>query len=99
MADSVQTEELLRPLLEPWQGKLDGLVLGCTHYPFARNVIEKLLPGTVLFDGGDGTARETRRRLQEADLLANPLQEGSVTLECSGNTEQFRSLAQRLLDR
>ena len=98
--NSEDAHALLRGILTPYVGKLDALVLGCTHYPFAAEVIGKILGDrTELLDGGDGTARETRRRLQEADLLANPLQEGSVTLECSGNTEQFRSLAQRLLDR
>ena len=71
-----------------------------SHYPFAAGSIGKILGSqTELLDGGDGTARETRRRLEEALLLADPLQEGGVTLQCSGNTEQFRSLAQKLLDR
>ena len=65
------TEALLTPILSPYKGKLDGLVLGCTHYPFAAETISRLLPGTVLFDGGPGTARQTQRLLMEKDLL-NP---------------------------
>ena len=34
-ADSPEAEALLRKLLGPYIGKLDALVLGCTHYPFA----------------------------------------------------------------
>ena len=98
--NSEAADALLRGILSNYVGKLDALVLGCTHYPFAAEAIGKILGDkTELLDGGDGTARETRRRLEEADLLAHPLQEGGVMLECSGNTEQFRSLAQRLLDR
>ena len=97
---SEEADALLRKILSPYVGKLDALVLGCTHYPFAADSIGKILGSqTELLDGGDGTARETRRRLEEALLLADPLQEGGVTLQCSGNTEQFRSLAQKLLDR
>ena len=98
--DSPEADALLRDILAPYVGTLDALVLGCTHYPFAAAAIGKLLGDrTELLDGGDGTARETRRRLEEADLLAPPLQEGSVKLESSGDTERFRRLAQKLLDR
>ena len=70
--DSPEAEALLRPILEPYAGQLDALVLGCTHYPFAAKPIAKILgPGTALLDGGEGTARETRRRLPAQNLLEN----------------------------
>ena len=70
--DTPETEALLKKVLGPYLGKLDALVLGCTHYPFARNAIARVLGGGVtLLDGGEGTARETRRRLQQAGLLEN----------------------------
>ena len=96
-ADAPETEALLRPLLEPWRGKLDGLVLGCTHYPFARSVIEKLLPGTELFDGGAGTARQTRRRLAEVGLLREEGC-GQVIFENSGGSAETLALCQQLLE-
>ena len=97
-ADSPETEALLRPLLEPWRGKLDGLVLGCTHYPFAQPVIRKLLPGTELFDGGAGTARHTRRRLAEAGLLREE-GPGRVIFENSCGSAEMLALCRELLER
>ena len=97
-ADSPETEALLRPLLEPWKGKLDGLVLGCTHYPFAQPVIEKLLPGTEFFDGGAGTARHTRRRLAEAGLLREA-GTGRVIFENSCGSAEMLALCRELLER
>ena len=68
--NSEEARALLRPLLAPWAGKLDALVLGCTHYPFARQTIQSLVGAeTVMLDGGEGTARETRRQLEKAGLL------------------------------
>ena len=68
--DCEETEALLREILADHIGKLDALVLGCTHYPFAAKVISRILGTDVkLLDGGDGTARETRRRLKKAGLL------------------------------
>ena len=70
--DAPETEALLRKVLGPYLGKLDAVVLGCTHYPFARNAIRRVLgDDVVLLDGGEGTARETRRRLEQAGLLEN----------------------------
>jgi glutamate racemase len=93
-----EAETLLTPILAPYVGKLDALVLGCTHYPFASKAISGILGDhTVLLDGGDGTARETRRRLALADLLAEPEQQGNILLRSSGDDTQFQILARRLL--
>lgn len=96
-ADSSETEALLREILEPYQGKLDALVLGCTHFPFVKDTVSRILPGTALFDGGEGTARQTQRCLAEAGLL-NP-GPGSVTIENSLGTAQILELSHNLLKR
>lgn len=45
-------------------GRLDVVVLGCTHYPFARHTIAKVLgPDVALVDTGDAVARHTQWRL------------------------------------
>ena len=81
-AVSSESEELLLPMLAPYAGKLDAVVLGCTHYPFAAATIQKLLgENTVLLDGGEGTARETRRRLAAAELLHDG--EGEIVIQSS----------------
>jgi len=56
-------KELFAPFADK---KIDSAVLGCTHYPLVKNVIQKMLGDSVtLFDGGEGTAHETYRRLKE----------------------------------
>ena len=95
--DSPETEALLRRILTPYVGKLDALVLGCTHYPFVKNTIARIMgDSTVLLDGGEGTARQTRHCLGEADLLRSGL--GSITLENSLNTPEILHLSQKLLE-
>ena len=68
---SENTRELVtryvRPLVD--QGA-DILVLGCTHYPFLRPLIEEIAgPGVDLIDPAAAVARELRRRLDRAGLL------------------------------
>lgn len=95
--DSAETEALLRTILDPYAGKLDALVLGCTHYPFAAKAIGKILGDKVaLLDGGDGTARETRRRLKEAGLLESG--GGEVKIINSSDDEKMISLSFSLLE-
>ncbi len=99
LGDSPQAEMLLRRILEPHRGKLDALVLGCTHYPFAEAVITRILgEGTLLLDGGEGTARQTRRRLAEAGLLCDSQQAGAVRMEHSGQGSAFEALARKLME-
>ena len=42
-ADSPETAALLNEILAPYVGKLDALVLGCTHYPFVKTPIGRIL--------------------------------------------------------
>ena len=95
-SDSPETHALLQQLLGAYAGKLDALVLGCTHYPFASKAIQTILgPDCVLLDGGDGTARETQRRLAAVGLLRQG--EGSLTIRSSANAENLQRLALQYL--
>jgi len=95
-ADAPETDDLLRQLFTPYP-KLDALVLGCTHYPFASQAISRVLGEDVaLLDGGEGTARETKRRLEMAGLLRSG--EGSVTIENSKNDPNLLALSMQLLE-
>jgi glutamate racemase len=50
----------------------DALVLGCTHYPILRDVIQRTVGENVtLIDSGEATAEEVERRLTERGL-GNP---------------------------
>jgi glutamate racemase len=74
----VQLERYLAPLLA--RGA-DTLVLGCTHYPFLRALIQEIAgPGVAVIDSSEAVARQLRRRLEAHDLLMSP--------EAAG-TEQF----------
>ena len=95
-ADTEQMRRELHRLLDPYADKIDALVLGCTHYPFVSHGMQRILGERVaILDGGDGTARETKRRLEAANLLENG--PGEVILENSLNTEEILARSRRLL--
>ena len=90
--DDEDTDALLHTILDPYAGQLDALVLGCTHYPFAARAISRVLgEQVVLLEGGDGTARETRRRLEMAGLLEEG--RGEVTIINSSAEERMIRLS------
>ena len=94
-ADTSEAEALLKNLFAPCP-KLDALVLGCTHYPFAASAITRVLgDGVALLDGGDGTARETKRRLAEAGLLREGT--GEIVIENSKDDPRLIALSWKLL--
>ena len=97
--DTPELEEYVASLLEPYRDQnIDALVLGCTHYPHVRKTIERhVSPSVKIFDGGEGTARETRRRLEVANLLCPEDQVGVIDICNSSNDEQMLELSKRLL--
>lgn len=78
---------------------LDSVVLGCTHYPFVKEtVLEVLGNGVVAFDGGEGTAKEMKRRLLAQNLLTERLETGYIDLRNSlPNPEEKLNLCRKLL--
>lgn len=95
--ESPECDALLTRLLTPWAGKLDVVVLGCTHYPFAWRTISRILgPDTVLLDGGVGTAAQTFRQLDNAGLL-NLSGPGEVHFEYSSDCAQLQEISRALL--
>lgn len=90
--------QYLRARLDAYRDQADAAVLGCTHFPFLRASIRRVLGAkTVLYDGGAGTARQTQRQLQMHGLLLSSGKEGSVALENSRNDPRELALSQFLL--
>ena len=93
---SPESEALLRQLLEEYRGKLDAVVLGCTHYPFAKSVIRKILgEGTAILDSAPIAAEEARQRLTQAGLLYDG--PGELVMENSSPDPEMITLAKNLL--
>ena len=55
--------------LKDLRASIETLVLGCTHYPILRKVIQQTVGEEVaLIDSGEATAREVKSRLKEKGL-------------------------------
>jgi len=95
-----EVERVLRPFLDPliaWG--VDVVVLGCTHYPFLRHEIQRLVgPSVHIVDSGEAIARRTRVVLEANDLRYHSTSvNGSLTVMTSGDAKQVADLSRRLL--
>ncbi len=97
--DGDEVKNYLTQLFTPYfDENIDGIVLGCTHYPHVKGVIADIWQNKVaILDGGEGTARETRRRLAEKGLLRSG--EGCVEILNTSNDKKMIEISKKLLYR
>ena len=93
------TDFLAQLLYDYKDNAVDAAVLGCTHYPFVRRQIQEILGDQVqIFDGAYGTAKELRRRIEEAGLThPDEGRKGTVTFRNSAPTPEKMALCKELL--
>ena len=74
MEHTEEAERLVRKAVEPLLGRgVDKLVLGCTHYPFLRPIIERVVAnsGIEVIDSGAAVARRVEWLLDRYDIAAS----------------------------
>ncbi len=91
----------LNELFAPFRHlKVDSVVLGCTHYPHIKEAVNKAFDyKATIFDGGSGTARETKRRLEVIGMLNDQEQKGSLHIVNTLGTKEIMDLTYFLLNR
>ncbi|MGI6361627.1 MAG: glutamate racemase [Bacillota bacterium] len=63
--------EYLQKILLPYKNNLDGIVLGCTHYLFLKQLLKRLLPNVLIFDGNEGIAKQCKSVMEQEGLLGS----------------------------
>ncbi len=67
--DNEVARTIAETYLKDLQSRIDTLVLGCTHYPILRRVIQDAIGADVnLIDSGEATAAEVKSLLKEKEL-------------------------------
>lgn len=77
---------------------VDTVILGCTHYPLVRPIIQRALGrGIKLISSGEAIAEDLAARLAAGGLARDPGRRGTYRFLCSGDTAEFAALATRFL--
>ena len=88
-------EQYVRPLVDKGA---DTIVLGCTHYAFLERLIQDVAgPGVAVIDPAPAVARELRRRLTLASLLAPDDAVATEQYFTTGDAAQARRVMSQLL--
>jgi glutamate racemase len=81
------------------EAQVDTVILGCTHYPLIKPMLQRMLgPAVMLVSSGAALARQVEHALSTRELT-NPRErgEGDYRFLCSGDPESFRELGTRFL--
>ncbi|HEX9134615.1 MAG TPA: glutamate racemase [Ktedonobacteraceae bacterium] len=101
--DGPVVEETVKQALQPiLREDVDVIVLGCTHFPALRPVIERITAHQVhIIDSGPAVARRTHYVLDAEGLIqpnnVNGAPAGELQVWCSGDAIVFSHVASKLL--
>jgi glutamate racemase len=77
---------------------VDTVILGCTHYPLIRPMLQRMLgPSVTLISSGAALARQVEHALSTRGLQNPREQEGDYRFLCTGDIDAFRELGTRFL--
>ncbi len=98
--DSPATRLFAEEYLAPFQKeKVDTVILGCTHYPLLKPVIQEVMgPSVTLIDAGAETALYAKTWLEENEMLSENTV-GSARYYVSDAVDGFASLAGMFLEK
>src|SRR5438309_1208622 len=106
-ADNDVARAIAEAYLQDLRSNIGTLVLGCTHYPILRNVIQETVgDGVRLIDSGEATAAEVKSLLSEKDLARLTAPTGALERHLCDDldhfyvtdaAERFSRVAERLL--
>ena len=96
--DNENTADLLKQYCQPLLDEgADTIVLGCTHYPFVRPLIEKIVGEKVaLIDTGAAVAKHLQKRLAALDLLSDSKQLAEVKFWTNSEAANAKQVVEAL---
>jgi glutamate racemase len=97
--DHKATELIAKEYLFPLTlEKIDTLVLGCTHYPILRDIIDKILHHNVtLIDSGEATALAVKKMLKELNIENTSKLKPNLQFWVSDVPHKFTEIGERFL--
>ncbi len=103
--DLLDDEDIVETQLKAYyegldMSKINSVVLGCTHFVFYRDYMEKILNHNIsIIDGNLGTTNHLKEILREKNELRDENEEGSVIIYNSSDDERFIKLSEKLLNK
>ena len=96
--DTPETKALIRQYTAPLLAEgADTIVLGCTHYPFVKHVIQDVVGDKItLIDTGAAVAKQLKRQLEEKGLLSASQEKAEVIFWTNSEAENANQVTEKL---
>ena len=96
--DTPETKALIRLYATPLLAEgADTIVLGCTHYPFVKHVIQEIVGDKItLIDTGAAVAKQLKRQLEEKGLLSTSQEKAEVKFWTNSEAENASQVTEKL---
>lgn len=91
------TKELKKDLKQILDSKADIIVLGCTHFPFLKKAIKKIVNNAKIIDSGKAVARQVKRILEKEHILGKN-KRGKTEFYTTGNSKEVSKSASKILN-
>lgn len=91
-------QKYLKENLSEYVGKVENVVLGCTHYPLVQEQIGQVLGNVKFFNGAPNLAKHLKDVLEENDLINNSKIKGKVSFIDSSNSGYKKSRFYKYLE-
>ena len=94
-----ETEDAVRAYAEPLRAAgVDTVILGCTHYPLIRPVLQRVFGRDVtLVFSAEETAREVAETLARKGIENDAARTGAYRFLTTGDPAAFREMGRRFL--
>lgn len=87
----LQIDKYIKDNLTQYKGKINNVVLGCTHYPLIKDKIASVLGEVNFFDGAQGLAKHLKEVLTQNNLLNSDKRNAKIEFIDSSNIEKKRN--------
>lgn len=78
----------LHGYLDEYRNKVDGIILGCTHYPILKQQIKVVLPNIQYISSSEAIGTQIVEYLEGANLI-NKNERKHVSIYTTGDVEEF----------
>lgn len=95
---SLALQIIVKKYLSSLKGRVDTLILGCTHYPIIEKMIKKEIGnGVLLVNPGSCVSKELKKYLIRRDSLNPQIKKGVVKYFVTDLTDRFIKVAEAFL--
>ncbi|MFZ5647330.1 MAG: glutamate racemase [Bacillota bacterium] len=98
MHESPEAAHMLKRFISPLLDRgVDTIVLGCTHYPFLKEMVGSIAgPGITVIDTGEAVARQVNRVIRQHGIENTGDKAGAEVFHTSGSASEVKAVIKKL---